>query len=181
MGRCKQIMKKIIFGIIISFLISACNLKKNNYLIKFYQGEFDEIGVPSGYLNSKGDTIIPIGKYYYCYTDTIRDFGMVIENKTGKILGIDNKGTELFQVFKYDNGPDYVKSGLFRIIKNGKIGYANPQGKIIIEPNFKCAYPFKGDFAKVSNYCKTIKDGENSIWKSESWYQITKNGRRVEK
>jgi len=98
-------MKKLIFGIIVSFVISACSSKKDNYLIKFHEKEFDEIGVPSGYLNSKGDTIIPIGKYYYCYTDTIRTFGMVIENKTGKILGIDQNGTELFQGFKYDNGP----------------------------------------------------------------------------
>ena len=57
-------MKKLIFGIIITFLISACSLKKDINLIKFHEGEFDEIGVPSGYLNLKGDTIIPIGKYY---------------------------------------------------------------------------------------------------------------------
>ena len=174
-------MKKLIFGIVITFLISACNWKKGNYLIKFHEGEFDEIGVPSGYLNSKGDTIIPIGKYYYCYTDTIRNFGMVIEKGTGKILGIDQNATNLFEVFRYDNGPDYVESGFFRIIKNGKIGYANPNGKIIIEPNFDCAYPFEGDFAIVSDNCETIKEGEHTRWKSESWYKITKNGKRAEK
>lgn len=163
------------------FLISACGSEKDNYLIKFYEGEFDEIGVPSGYLNSQGDTIIPIGKYYYCYTDSIRDFGMVIKNKTGKILRNDQNGTELFEVFKYDNGPDYVESGLFRIIKNGKIGYANSNGKIIIDPSFNCAYPFDGEFAKVSNNCETIKNGEHSMWKSDNWYRITKDGKRAEK
>lgn len=172
-------MNKLIFGIIITFLISACNAKKDDYLIKFYDGEFDEVGVPSGYLNSKGDTIIPAGKYYYCYTDTIRGFGMVLERGTGKILGIDQNGTELFEVFRYENGPDYVESGLFRIIKNGKIGYADPEGNIIIEPSFDCAYPFEGDLAKVSDNCETIKDGEHSIWESENWYQITKDGKRA--
>lgn len=162
------------------FLISACSSKRDSYLIKYYEEEFDELGVPSGYLNSKGDTIIPIGKYYYCYTDTIRNFGMVMEKGTGRILGIDHNATELFEVFKYDNGPDYVENGLFRIIKNEKIGYANPGGKIIIEPNFECAYPFIGDFAKVSDNCETIKDGDHSIWRSENWYQIAKNGKRVE-
>ena len=174
-------MKKLIFGIIITFLISACSSKNGTYLVKFYEEEFDELGVPSGYLNSKGDTIIPIGKYYYCYTDTIRNFGMVIEKGTGKIVGIDQNATELFEVFRYDNGPDYVESGLFRIIKNGKIGYADPNGKIIIEPSFKCAYPFKGDFAKVSDNCETEKIGEHSIWESDNWYKITKNGKRAEK
>lgn len=149
-------------------------------MIKVHEGEFDEIGVPCGYLNSIGDTIIPVGKYYYCYTDTIRDFGMVIENETGKILGIDQNGTELYEVFKYDNGPDYLQSGLFRIIKNGKIGYANQNGEILIEPRFDCAYPFEGDFAKVSDNCETIKDGEYSIWESENWYQIGTNGKRAD-
>ncbi|HCI70469.1 MAG TPA: hypothetical protein DF712_21920 [Balneola sp.] len=174
-------MKKLSFGIIIIFLISACSSKNENYLIKFYEGEFDEIGVPSGYLSSKGDTIIPIGKYFYCYTDTIRNFGMVIEQGTGKILGIDQNGTELYQVFNYDNGPDYVKSGLFRIIKQGKIGYADSNGKIVIQPRFNCAHPFKEDLAKVSDNCETIQDGEHSIWKSDNWYHITKNGIRVDK
>lgn len=174
-------MKNLIFGITISLLFLACGSKKDDYLVKFHEGEFDEIGVPCGYLNSEGDTIIPLGKYYYCYTDTIRDFGMVIEKETGKILGIDQNSTEIFEVFKYDNGPDYIESGLFRIIKNGKIGYANAVGKIMIEPTFDCAYPFEGDFARVSDRCETIKDGDHSIWQSEDWYQITKSGERAEK
>lgn len=172
-------MKKIILGI--TLLFSACISKKNDFLVKFYEGEFDEIGAPSGYLNSKGDTIVPIGKYYYCYTDTIKDFGMVIEKNTGKILGIDQRANELFEVFKYDNGPDNPESELFRIIKNGKIGYANAKGRIIIEPNFECAYPFKGGFAKVSDNCEKEKEGEHSIWKAENWYQITKDGKRAKK
>ena len=46
---------------------------------------------------------------------------MVMENETGKIIGIDQNATKLFEVFKYDNGPDYLESGLFRIVRNGKI------------------------------------------------------------
>lgn len=174
-------MKVTSFTILVTLLILACSMKSENYLIKYYTEGVDEVGVPSGYLNSRGDTIIPIGKYYYCYTDTIHSFGMVIENKTAKILGIDQNGTELFEVFRYDNGPDYLESGLFRIVRNGKIGYANQNGKIIIEPRFECAYPFNGDFAKVSDTCITLKDGEHSISESQNWYQITKNGIRAEK
>jgi hypothetical protein len=174
-------MKKLTFGMLIMFLISACSSKDDSYLVKFHEAEFDEIEAPFGYLNSTGDTIIPIGKYDYCYTDTIRNLGMVIERETGKILGIDQNATELFEVFNYDNGPDYVESGLFRIIKNGKIGYANPQGEIIIEPSFECAYPFEGDFARVADTCETVKDGEHSTSKSDNWYQITKQGERAEK
>jgi len=170
---------KLIFGIVFIMVFSSCQLNQNDLLIKFCQGEIDEHGVPCGYLNSKGDTLIPMGMYSYCYTDTIRTMGMVIEKGTGKIIGIDQHAQKLFEVFNYDNGPDYVRSGLFRIKKNGKIGYANEQGEIIIEPRFECAYPFKGKFARVSDNCSTITNGEHSVWVSNSWYQITKNGMRV--
>jgi len=170
-------MKKVILFTIITLFIAACSSPKEQYLIKYYQGEFDELGAPSGYLNTKGDTIIPIGKYYYCYTDTIKTMGMVIENKTGKILAIDQNGIELYEVYRFDNGPDELESGLFRIVKNGKIGYADATGKIIIEPQFDCAYPFKGEFAKVADSCETVAEGEHSFWGSEKWYQISKDGK----
>ncbi len=174
-------MKKLIFGIIITFLISACSSKKENYLIKFYDGEFDEIGVPSGYVNSKGDTIIPLGKYYYCYTDTIRDFGMVIEKGTGKILGIDQNAKELFEVAKFDNGPDYVENGLFRILKNNLYGYANKDGEIIIEPKFKCANPFLMGKAQVSDSCMIKSSSGQKMFLSNNWYYIDTNGNKTEK
>jgi hypothetical protein len=174
-------MKKLIYGIIISLLILACSSKKEDYLIKFYNGEFDEIGVPSGYLNSKGDTIIPIGKYYYCYTDTIRDFGMVIENGTGKILGIDQNNTELFEVFKSDNGPDYVSDGLFRIIKNEKIGYADENGIVVIKPKYKCASSFVLGKAQVTDSCSVNLSSGKTMFLSNAWYDIDKNGERVKK
>ena len=174
-------MKKLIFRIIITFLISACSSKKENYLIKFYEGEFNEIGVPSGYLNLKGDTIIPIEKYYYCYTDTIRNFGMVIEKGTGKIIGIDQNANELFEVVKFDNGPDYIENGLFRIIKNNLYGYANKNGEIIIEPKFKCAHPFFIGKAQVSDSCMIKTSSGQKMFLSNYWYYIDKNGNKTDK
>ncbi|MCD6116147.1 WG repeat-containing protein [bacterium] len=161
-------------------MIVSCNSIRDDYLTKIYSGQYDAVGVPTGYINSKGDTIIPIGKYYYCYSDTIRNFGIVME-KGGRIIGIDKTDNELFDIFKYDNGPDYVSDGLFRIMKNGKIGYADMNGKIIIKPQFDCAYPFKNGLAKVSKKCITEKKGEYSIWKSNDWFYINKKGRAIKK
>ena len=39
-----------------------------------------EVGVPVCYLNERGDTIVPYGKYRYCQTDTIKKIGFVYEN-----------------------------------------------------------------------------------------------------
>ena len=51
-----------------------------------------------GYKNSKGDTIIPIGKYKYCYTDTIKTFGIVMTNKNA-LIGIDRNENQLLKLF----------------------------------------------------------------------------------
>ncbi|MCS2407168.1 energy transducer TonB [Bacteroides salyersiae] len=72
-----------------------------------------EVGVPVCYLNERGDTIVPYGKYRYCQTDTIKKIGFVYENKPkdARIICINDAGKELFYVFKYDNGPITHKKG----------------------------------------------------------------------
>ena len=81
-----------------------------------------EVGVPVCYLNERGDTIVPYGKYRYCQTDTIKKIGFAYENKPkdARIICINDAGKELFYVFKYDNGPDYIQEGLFRIMSHRK-------------------------------------------------------------
>ncbi|EGV43712.1 WG repeat-containing protein [Bizionia argentinensis JUB59] len=105
---------------------------------------------------------------------------MVLEKETGKIIGIDEHAKELFEVFKYDNGPDYIENGPFRILKNGRIGYANAEGKIIIEPTFQCAYPFSAGKAKVADTCESLEEDGLTSWESESWYYVSTTGKRVE-
>ena len=163
---------------VISLFVSTLGFTQQHekdFLIKVFKGEFDEVGVESGYVNLKGDTVIAIGKYHYCYTDTLRNYAIVLK-KGGGCIAIDIKEQELFEVFWYDNGPDYIVEGLFRIKKDEKIGYANKEGKIIIKPQFDCAFPFKNGKAKVSNSCKTIPVGEYHKWESENWYYIDKEG-----
>lgn len=112
-----------------------------------------EVGVPVCYLNERGDTIVPYGKYRYCQTDTIKKIGFVYENKPkdARIICINDAGKELFYVFKYDNGPDYIQEGLFRIMdEDGLVGFADSLGNVIIEPQFKFAYPFKGGKTKAT-------------------------------
>ena len=151
---------------------------KDDYLIKVFKGEYDERGVPSGYINQHGDTVIPLGKYFYCFTDTLKNFAIVLK-KNGQLIGIDKNEKELFEVYWFDNGPDYVTDGLFRIKKNGKIGYSDTNGKIVIEPQFDCAFPFEKGKAKVSNDCKTVMVGEYSKWISDNWIYIDKTGKII--
>ena len=145
-----------------------------------------EVGVPVCYLNERGDTIVPYGKYRYCQTDTIKKIGFAYENKPkdARIICINDAGKELFYVFKYDNGPDYIQEGLFRIMnEDGLVGFADSLGNVIIEPQFKFAYPFKGGKTKVTleGEQKEVpkSEGEKHYWESETWFYIDKKNRRL--
>ena len=52
--------------------------------------------------------------------------------------------------FHYDNGPDYVREGLYRIVDDrGRMGYADESGRVVIAPRFAFALPFEDGKAKV--------------------------------
>jgi len=131
------------------------------------------------YKNLNGDTIIPFSKYSICYTDTFKTYAIVAIPHNG-FVAIDRQEKILYNVFPFDNGPDNVSDGLFRILINDKIGYADSAtGIIVIKPQFKCAYQFENGMAKVSMDCKTKSDGEHSTWLSEKWFYIDNKGRTV--
>ena len=88
---------------------------------------------------------------------------------------IDQQKKVCYEVFPYDNGPDYPSEGLYRVIKDGKIGYADQTTNVVvIPPQYDCAFPFENGKAKVSNDCKSTQEGEHSIWTSDVWEFINK-------
>lgn len=142
-----------------------------------------EIGDPCGYINQKGDTIHSIGTFNACFSETIITFGIVADPTKPDLglIGIDQKGNMLFQAYIYDNGPDWLEEGLFRIIRNGKIGFADSTGRIIIKPQFECASQFSNGKAKVAYTCKLSGDvnEEHRSMESDSWFFIDTQGNRI--
>ncbi len=138
-----------------------------------------ETGSPFAFVNRKGDTVIPPGRYYATWTDTLKTFAIVSDKNLG-LIGIDKEGNVLYKVFSFDNGPDFINEGLFRVVRYGKIGYADRRGKIVIPCQFDCAYYFENGKAKVSKNCKKIKDFDHVKWESDSWYFIDKTGKKTE-
>ena len=66
---------------------------------------------------------------------------------------------------------------------NGLIGFADTLGHMVIQPQYKCAYPFENGKAKV-----TLKGeekpvpgskGEKHYWDSDDWFYIDKRNRRL--
>lgn len=151
--------------------VSSCQKKQVLYLVE-NKGLY-------GYVNNYGDTIVKC-EYPMAYTDTITRIGFVA-TKEGVIKCFDYRGISLFDVFSYDNGPDYPSEGLFRILDDkGMIGFADTLGKIIIPPQYKFAYPSENGKAKVTNGGELIRDtlslDLHETWKSDSWFFIpTKN------
>jgi hypothetical protein len=152
--------------------------KKVDYLLSIRKENVTEFSGTSGYTTPEGDTIVPIGKYVHCFSDTIFDIGFVLKEGT-TCMAIDKTGKELYQVKWYDNGPDYISEGLFRMIKDGKTGYANEKGEIVIKPLYECADPFEGGKARVSLKCELKPDGEHTLMISDGWFFIDKMGKKI--
>lgn len=141
-----------------------------------------EWGTPCGYVNAKGDTIIPVGTYDYCFLDTVTTYAIVATkgSKGFEPFAVDQHGNRLFEVYWYDNGPDYLSEGLFRVKRKDKIGYADARGQLVIPVQFECATPFRGGKAKVSLKCKEQPSGGHIQMVSEEWFFIDPAGKRIE-
>jgi hypothetical protein len=148
--------------------------KSNDYWLSFV----DKIKNKCGYLNQNGDTVIQ-AENNFCFTDTFRTYA-IVSNKNSQFVAIDRRRNVLYNVFPFDNGPDYASEGLFRIVKNNKIGYADEiTGKVVIKPQYGCAFPFENGVAKVGFNCVTHAEGEHHYWTSDNWLYIDKKGRKL--
>ncbi len=132
------------------------------------------------YVNQKEETVIAAGKYIMCFTDTFKTYAVVLSQEEG-FIGIDRNENVLFNVFQFDNGPDETSEGLFRYVKDDKIGFINSQsGAKVIEAKYIGAYPFENGKAKVSENCSKEKDGEHYSWKGGDWYYIDHSGKKID-
>lgn len=165
-------MYKSLFTILLFISCSAQKADKD-ILIKVSSANEEQ----SGYVNLSGDTVVAFGQYYYLFTDTVRHFA-IVASKEG-LIGINKKDEKLFNVYMFDNGPDYYSEGLFRIIVNGKMGFANEKGKIVIEPKYSFAAPFYGGKAKVTFKHRLIGDDEHKEVKSDEWFYINKKAETI--
>ncbi|MDE6697332.1 MAG: TonB C-terminal domain-containing protein [Muribaculaceae bacterium] len=89
-----------------------------------------------------------------------------------------------FKPFQIDNGDDYVKCGTYRIVDDkGRIGFANADGYIVLEPKFVFAFPYEKGIAKVTEkgILKEVEgsNGEYHYWESDEWYYINMSGDRL--
>ena len=160
--------------LIILFFCSSLLAQNNDYLFLKYKNNSDSCG----YVNIKGEVIIPFGKYPVCFTDTLKNFAVVYAKGKG-FIGIDRNENILFNVYEIDNGPDYPSEGAFRIKENNKVGFADKTGKIIIKPAYDDALPFSEGLAGVCSGCTFKPEGEYKLRVDGKWGFINKNNKMV--
>ena len=138
----------------------------------------DESTGQISYQDKDGKTMIPSDTYTKLMTDTFHTYAIVLTKNDYRWVVIDRKQQEKYEIFKYDNGPDYPSDGLFRMVKDGKIGYADAATfEVVISPQFDCAFPFENGRAKVSKDCQKNTVGDHQEWTSDDWQMVDRNGK----
>lgn len=94
--------------------------------------------------------------------------GWLYADQAGKVL--------ITGVAPMDNGPDSFHDGLVRIIRNGRYGFANRNGQVVIPPRYDGALNFENGKAKVCVGCVTKCDGndcEHRVFDGGQRFDIT--------
>jgi WG containing repeat len=98
--------------------------------------------------------------------------GWMYVSRTGKVL---IKGVPVM-----DNWADSFHDGLVRIVSNGKYGFANREGQMVIPPIYDGAMNFENGRAVVCNGCESRPangEGEYHFFAWGTWFRINTKGR----
>lgn len=127
-----------------------------------------------GFKSGDGQTVIPAR--FRTVTEFTRHGLAATLDGQGWVL-INSKGEEVIRPYMFDNGPDYFVDGLARFVRDGKFGFFDERGRVVIQPQFDFAYPFRQGKARVGWGCALIQDGEHQKILGGQWKEIDKTGR----
>lgn len=167
-------------------IISSCDkpvaTQKNQILMAFE----DSVKVGFwGFKDTSGQIIIP-AEYSSVFEDSFsNDITFVFkktEDKQGDesgIIAIDKQNKFILKPFIFDNGPDYLQEGLFRFTENGKMGFADENGKKVIPAKYTFVEAFQEGFAAFCEGCK--KENMDEHWRmvGGKWGFMDKNGKEI--
>ncbi|MDR1756701.1 MAG: WG repeat-containing protein [Culturomica sp.] len=170
-----------ILTIIFVFTISL-QAQSSDALIRFSLS-LDMEPYVMGYKDASGQIVIPTDKYRYCFTEVFDKIAIIGHRAPGSIenkyYAIDRAENILFEVAAGDNSPDEVQNGLFRIIVDGKMGFANMNGDIVIQPAFSTVLPFSEGLAAFCIGGMKVQEKEHSIRRGGKWGFVDTTGQIV--
>ncbi|MDH6254324.1 hypothetical protein M2347_004051 [Chryseobacterium sp. H1D6B] len=157
-------MKKIF--LLLSF-IPMISFSQKKEVLKYFISKDSLVGVK----NQKEEIIIPAQFKIFSMIEN----GELVEGETVYFDGFkkdeereknawgyvyDRKGNFLYRPFFYDNGADYFSEGVRRFVKNGKVGFADRNGKVVIESNHDFVTPFNYGYASYCDGCDWEKTSD---------------------
>lgn len=101
----------------------------------------------SGYRDLNGKTVIP-PKFIIANEFSGHGLAAVVNSETERWEYIDIRGNLVLVPAVMDNGPDPFVEGLARFIENGKTGFFDETGKIVIPATYDVLYPFTDGVAQ---------------------------------
>jgi hypothetical protein len=129
-----------------------------------------------GYKNASGQVVIK--PQFVMANDFLPEGIGAVLDKQGWAY-INKKGKIIIRPFVFDNGPDYFREGLARYELNGKMGFFDKRGRVVIRPQFEFAYWFQEGLSAICMGCKTARVGEYGVVGGGKWGYINKKGRMV--
>ena len=132
-----------------------------------------KFGSACAIVNATGDTVVGFGRYEIFEQTKFTSY-IILKSREEGIVGINRKGEILFDAYLYgDAQADQISEGLFRVKQNGKIGYANQQGQVVIPCQYRCAQPFENGRANVAISCTTTEEEPVAeATKTGDWFYI---------
>lgn len=101
----------------------------------------------------------------------------VVREDNGWGCVYDLKGNLLYQVYNYDVGADDFLEGYHRLIKNGKMGFANREGQTSIPAEYDFVSSFNYGYAEYCKGCHWERlDEEHKTIVGGEWGVINKKG-----
>lgn len=130
-----------------------------------------------GYVDSSDHWVIPARWTEVTY---FTSYGTAIVSADRSTYIIDRSGQVLATPFFYDNAPDPLQFGFFRIRdpKSGKTGYLSEDGSFKIPPQWDYATPFQNTFACVCDNC-LVPNGEYREIGVGHWRMIDREGKVI--
>lgn len=129
-----------------------------------------------GYRDASG---VVIGPRYDVAMEFTKGGIAAVADKDGWHI-IDREGTHLMTPFIFDNGPDDFVEGLARFVEDGKIGFHDENGSVVIAARFDFVRSFEGGKARACDGCESVADGEHSKLEGGQWFWIDAQGRRID-
>ena len=153
-------MKTILNFIFILFFFTSI-LAQEKFSIKSKQ--LDNRRVSYQMVDEKGKVFkeLDTATYIICFNEEqLGHFAVFARRDTKGWTAIDKNENILFEVYNNSLGepsPDWLVDRKIRIVdKEGKIGFANDRGKIIIKPQFEIVSTFHNGKAIIGELCEQI-------------------------